>query len=83
MQTSYSWIYLSFISVIFTGVEFHIGLMNRLLHYGASSLHPTVLIKYVGFVFRLWSCLVNVVAHDCPHNRQCVLVWGFHTDEKY
>ena len=24
-----------------------------------------------------------MVAHDCPHTRQCVLVWGFHTDEEY
>ena len=60
----------------FTGVVFHVGLMNILLHCGASPLHPMVLMKYAGFVCRLWSCLANVVAHDCPHTRQCVLMWG-------
>ena len=43
----------SFISVIFTGVVFHVGFMNRLLHYGASSLHPMVLSSMLGLFFCL------------------------------
>ena len=45
--------------------------------------HPMVLIKCAGFVFRLSSCLENVVEHHCPYTRQCVLVLGLHTDEQY